>query len=168
MRRVSTRGAVCAATAVLGLLGIAGCTTASATSTARTASTASTARADTVTGFVGYHWQVVTIAHDGPPTPIPAGDLVYLDFARNGQFGANDPINIHDGTYRSTSDGFVIVGPVGASGVGSTGDNPVTTLAIDAIAAFEAGVRATTTVSGDRLTVTADGYRFDCLRDGTG
>jgi len=165
MRRVGNHLALCVATVVLGALGIVGCATGSATSTARTASTA---RAGTATGFVGYHWAVVTITHDGRQTSIPAGDLVYLDFARGGQFGSSDPINNQNGAYRPTSDGFVIVGPVGSSAVGYAGSNPVTILAIDAIGAFQPGVPATTTVSGNRLTVTVGGYRFNCLRDGTG
>jgi hypothetical protein len=162
MKRVSNCLAVFIAAATIGLVAIAGCGTASTASTASTAA----ARAGTVTGFVGYHWQVVTITHDGRQTSIPASDQVYVDFARSGRFGANEPINIHSGTYRSTSDGFVIVGPMGVSAVGYAGSNTVTLLAINAINAFLPGVRSATTVSGDRLTVTVGGYRLDCLRDG--
>lgn len=165
MKRVTTCLAVLMATAALGLLAIAGCGTANTTSTSSTARTAPT-RAGTVTGFVGYHWQVVSIAHDGRQTSIPASDQVYVDFARGGQFGANEPINIHSSTYRSTADGFVIVGPMIVSAVGYAGDNAVTLLAINAINAFLPGVRAHTTVSGERLTVTVGGYRLNCQRDG--
>lgn len=148
------------AAATLGSLAVAGCGTATATAAAATARTTSASR------LAGYQWQVVTITHDGKQTPIPASYDVYLSFTRSGQFAANDPINIHSGTYRITGDGFTTSQLV-VSAAGSTGDNPVTTLAIDAIHAFDNGVRADATVSGDRLAVTAGGYQFGCRRDGT-
>lgn len=159
MKRVTTCLAVLMAAATVGLLAIAGCSTA-------TTVYAAPARTVPAPGFVGYHWQVVSIAHDGRQTSIPASDQVYVDFARGGQFGANEPINIHSSTYRSTADGFVIVGPMIVSEVGYAGDNAVTLLAINAINAFLPGVRAHTTVSGERLTVTVGGYRLNCQRDG--
>ena len=43
-------------------------------------------------GFAGYKWSVVAIGHDGEQTSIPARFDVYLQFAPNGQYGANDPV----------------------------------------------------------------------------
>jgi hypothetical protein len=45
-----------------------------------------------LTGFAGYKWSVVAISHDGRQTSIPAHYNVYLQFAPNGQYGANDPV----------------------------------------------------------------------------
>jgi len=45
-----------------------------------------------LTGFAGYKWSVVAIGHDGKLTAIPAPYDVYLQFAPNGQYGANDPV----------------------------------------------------------------------------
>ena len=56
--------------------------------------------------FAGYKWSVVAIRRDGRETPVPARYNVYLQFAPNGQYGANDPVNYHLGTYRATGDGF--------------------------------------------------------------
>jgi hypothetical protein len=116
-------------------------------------------------GFAGYKWSVVAIGHDGKQTPIPAHYSVYLQFTPNGQFGANEPINYHGGTYRQTADGFV-TSDVYTSLVGYEGKDPVVLLSQDAISAFNDGVGATTTVTGDRLTVTVAGYTLTCQRDG--
>src|SRR5579875_1778476 len=123
--------------------------------------TAPTAQA----GFAGYEWSVVAIGHDGKRTPIPARYSVYLQFAPDGRFGANDPVNYHFGSYRRTGDGFTI-GDIASSLVGYAGADPVTLLAIGAISAFGKGAHATATVAGDRLTVTAGGYTLTCRRDG--
>ncbi|HLH84112.1 MAG TPA: metal ABC transporter permease [Trebonia sp.] len=116
-------------------------------------------------GFAGYEWSVVAIGHDGKRTPIPARYSVYLQFAPDGRFGANDPVNYHFGSYRRTGDGFTI-GDIASSLVGYAGADPVTLLAIGAISAFGKGAHATATVAGDRLTVTAGGYTLTCRRDG--
>ena len=118
------------------------------------------------TGFPGYKWQVVAITRDGKVTPIPARYDVYLTFTANGQFGANEPVNYHSGIYRTTSDGFTTSG-IATSAAGYTGNDPVTLLAIGAISAFNSGVHATATVTGDRLAVTVGSYLLDCTRDGT-
>jgi hypothetical protein len=152
MKRARTFLTAFTATAVLALLAIAGCGTAAGTS------------ADNA--FAGYKWQVVTITHDGKQTPIPERYDVYLNFARNGQFGANKPVNFHGGTYRTTSDGFTM-GPMSSTAAGYAGHDPVTLLAVGAISAFNPGVSAAATVSGNRLAVTVDGYQLSCRRDGT-
>jgi len=149
-------------------LAIAGCgTTVAGKTTARTTTAeTTTARTAPVSRFAGYKWQVISITHDGKRTPIPARYDVYLSFARSGQFGANDPVNYHSGTYRTTGDGFTSSQLI-VSAAGSAGDDPVTLLAIDAIHAFDNGVSATAMASGDGLAVTAGGYQFGCQRDGT-
>jgi predicted small secreted protein len=119
-----------------------------------------------VIGFAGYQWQVVTITHDGKQMPIPAHYDVYLKFVRNGQFGANGPVNYHGGTYRTTSDGFT-TGQITMTAAGYGGHDPVTLLAEAALDAIASDVSATATVSGDRLAVTVGGYRLGCRRDGT-
>jgi len=39
-------------------------------------------------------------------------------------------------------------------------------LAISAISSFDNGAHASTTVRGDRMTVSVGGYRLSCQRDG--
>jgi hypothetical protein len=50
--------------------------------------------------------------------------------------------------------------------VGYIGHDPVTLLAINAISAFDNGIHATATVTGNRLAVTVGGYTLTCQRDG--
>ena len=116
-------------------------------------------------GFAGYKWSVVAIAHDGKQTSIPAHDNVYLQFAPNGQYGANDPVNYHFGTYHQTGDGFT-TSRVAVSAVGYAGNDPVITLAIDAIARLDDVADASVTVTGNRLDVVAGGYTLTCQRAG--
>jgi hypothetical protein len=120
-------------------------------------------RADS--GFAGYQWQVVTITKGGKETPIPAQYHVYLKFSKDGEFSAHDHFNIHNGTYRTTSDGLT-TNHLMSSLVGYAGDDPDIALAIDAISAFNRGDRATATVAGDRLSVTVGEYLLGCQRDG--
>jgi heat shock protein HslJ len=116
-------------------------------------------------GFAGYRWQVTTIAHGGNPTSIPANDDVYLEFGPGGQFLANEPVNDHFGTYRQVGDGFT-TGELGSTLAAYLGGDPVKVLAMSAMSAFDGGVHASTTVRGDRLTVSVDGYLLNCQRDG--
>ncbi|HEX4432622.1 MAG TPA: hypothetical protein VHZ96_25350 [Frankiaceae bacterium] len=157
MKRASTFLPVLIVTAALASLAIAGCGSA----------TAGTPADATVAGgaFAGYKWQVVTITHAGKQTPIPARYDVYLSFARSGQFGANEPVNYHGGTYRTTGDGFT-TGPMSSTAAGYGGHDPVTLLAVSAISAFNPGVDAATTMNGNRLAVTVGGYQLGCQRDG--
>lgn len=157
MKRTSTFLPALIATAGLASLAIAGC----GTTTAGTAAPATVA----AEAFAGYKWQVVTITRDGKQTPIPARYDVYLSFTRSGQFGANEPINSHGGTYRATSDGFT-TGSMTSTAAGYAGHDPVTLLAVGAISAFNPGVDAAATMSGNQLTVTVGGYQLGCQRDG--
>jgi META domain len=116
------------------------------------------------TGFAGYTWLVVTITRDSQETPIPARYDVYLKFTRSGEFSAKDPINIHSGTYRTTSDGFT-TSHLMSTLMGYVGEVPDIVLAMDAISAFN-GVGAAATVTGDRLEVTVGEYQLGCQRDG--
>ncbi len=116
-------------------------------------------------GFAGYKWSVVAIAHDGKETPIPAHYSVYLQFAPDGQFGANEPINYHFGSYRQSGDGFS-TSSVGATAVGYAGHDPVILLAMDAIHSLDNVPHASVKLTGDRLAVTAAGYTLTCQRDG--
>jgi hypothetical protein len=119
--------------------------------------------------FVGYKWLVTAITSHGKRTPIPRadqhGNQVYVLFTPNGQFGANDPINIYEGTYRQVGDGFTTSGLMG-SAVGYAGDNQVIILAIDAISALGNGAHAEATVTGNRLVISVGGFVLDCQRDG--
>jgi hypothetical protein len=76
-------------------------------SSALAACSAATSARPVSPGFTGYDWQVVAISHGGKVTSIPARMQVALQFSPGGQFGANDSINFHSGTYRTTSDGFM-------------------------------------------------------------
>ena len=116
-------------------------------------------------GFAGYKWSVVAIGHDGKQTSIPAHYNVYLQFAPNGQYGANDPVNSHFGTYRQTGDGFT-TSLVAVSAVGYAGNDPVITLTIGAISRLDDVADASATVSGNRLDVVAGGYTLTCQRAG--
>ena len=51
--------------------------------------------------------------------------------------------------------------------VGYAGHDPVTLLAIDAISAFDNGVHATATVTGNRLVISVGGFLLNCQRDGS-
>jgi hypothetical protein len=86
-------------------------------------------------------------------------------FTPNGQFGANDPINIHEGPYRLVGGGFT-TGSMIVSAVAYGGDNPVNLLAIDAISTFDNGAHAAATVTGNRLVISVGGFLIDCERDG--
>jgi hypothetical protein len=116
-------------------------------------------------GFAGYKWSVVAIGHDGKETPVSAHYNVYLQFAPNGQYGANDPVNYHFGTYRQTGDGFT-TSLVAVSAVGYAGNDPVITLAMGAISRLDDVADASVTVTGNRLDVVAGGYTFTCQRAG--
>ena len=116
-------------------------------------------------GFAGYKWSVVAIGHDGKQTSIPAHYNVYLQFAPNGQCGANDPVNSHFGTYRQTGDGFT-TSLVAVSAVGYAGNDPVITLTMGAISRLDDVADASVTVTGNRLDVVAGGYTFTCQRAG--
>jgi len=116
-------------------------------------------------GFAGYKWSVVAIGRDSKETPVPARYNVYLQFAPNGQYGANDPVNYHFGTYRQTGDGFT-TSLVAVSAVGYAGNDPVITLAMGAISRLDDVADASVTVTGNRLDVVAGGYTFTCQRAG--
>lgn len=116
--------------------------------------------------FAGYKWSVVAIDHDGKHTLVPARYPVYLTFTPNGEFGANDTVNFHSGTYRPTVGGFT-TSDVASTLVGYIGKDPVTLLAIGAIASFDQPAHATVrSVAGDSLAVTVNGYTLICQRDG--
>jgi hypothetical protein len=116
-------------------------------------------------GFAGYKWSVMVIGHDGEQTSIPAHYDVYLQFAPNGQYGANDPVNYHFGTYRPTGDGFT-TSLVAVSAVGYAGNDPVITLAMGAISRLDDVADASVTVTGNTLDVVAGGYTLTCQRAG--
>ena len=116
-------------------------------------------------GFSGYAWQVVAISHDGKETSIPARLQVALRFSPGGQFGANDSINLHSGTYRVVGDGFT-TSVLSSTLVGYAGDDPVVLLAISAIGSFGNGVHATANLTGDRLVVGVGSYTLTCQRRG--
>jgi hypothetical protein len=118
-----------------------------------------------VAGFAGYKWSVVAIGHDGTETTIPEHYNVYLQFAPNGQYGANEPVNYHFGTYRPTRDGFT-TSLVAVSAVGYIGHDPVILLAMGAISALDNAADASVTVTGNRLDVVAGGYTLTCERVG--
>ena len=115
--------------------------------------------------FAGYKWRVLAIGHHGKTTPIPAKDRVYLQFGRDGRFGANEPVNFHSGTYTATPGGFA-TGELASTAVGWSGSDPVVKLSIDAISAFDNGARALTRIRGEILTVTVNGYTLITQRDG--
>jgi hypothetical protein len=117
-------------------------------------------------GFIGYKWSVVAIGHDGRETPIPARYNVYLQFTPSGQFGANDPVNYHSGTYRVTSDGFT-TSDVVTTLVGYAGKDPVTLLAMSAISSFDANPSAAVrNPTGSTITIGVNGYTLTCERAG--
>jgi hypothetical protein len=157
MKRIVKSLSASIAAAALVSLAAAGC----GTTSANVGSAAPTAHS----GFAGYKWQVVAIDHDGKETPIPAHYSVYLQFTPNGQFGANEPVNYHSGTYRVIGDGFT-TGDIASTMVGYGGHDPVIVLAQDAVSAFGEGVHATAQVTGNRLAVTVAGYTLSCQRAG--
>jgi hypothetical protein len=116
-------------------------------------------------GFAGYKWSVVAISHDGKQTSVPARYNVYLQFAPNGQYGANDPVNYHFGTYRQAGDGFK-TSLVAVSAVGYAGNDPVILLSVDAIHGLDDVADASVKVTGNRLDVVAGGYTLTCQRAG--
>jgi hypothetical protein len=117
------------------------------------------------TGFAGYKWLVVTIDHGGKETPVPARYAVYLLFAPDGRFGADEPVNYHGGTYHQTSDRFT-TGDMVSTAVGYAGHDPVVLLSVGAISTFDNGVYAEVRLTGDRLAVMVGGYLLTCQRDG--
>jgi heat shock protein HslJ len=170
MKRVVRSLPVSIAAAALVSLAAAGCGTTSTASisvgggppkSAPAGKSAPTAQA----GFAGYKWSVVAIDHDGKKTPVPAHYSVYLQFMPNGQFGANEPINYHFGTYRVVGDGFT-TNVIGGTAAGYAGNAPIVLLAINAISAFGNGTHATAMVTGNRLAVTVADYTLTCQRDG--
>jgi heat shock protein HslJ len=117
-------------------------------------------------GFAVYKWAVVAVASGGKQTPVPLRYNVYLQFAPNGEFGANEPVNFHFGTYRLTGDGFT-TSQSGTTAAAYAGHDPVVLLTQDAITvAFGVASHATATVTGDRLSVAVAGYTLICQRDG--
>ncbi len=154
MRRI--RKAAIAAAVALSALAAAGCTTPHpAASSRQPEGGGANASATTHARFVGYKWLVTSITSHGKQMPMPDEDLankVYVLFTPNGQFAADDPINIHEGHYRLVGDGFTTNGLI-VSAVGYAGNNPVMLLAINAISAFNDGVHAAATVTGNRLDI---------------
>ncbi len=116
-------------------------------------------------GFAGYKWSVVTISHDGKQTSIPAHYNVYLQFAPNGQYGANDPVNYHFGAYRQAGNGFM-TSLVAVTAVGYAGNDPVITLAMKAISRLDTLADVSATVTGNQLDVVAGEYTLTCQRAG--
>ena len=116
-------------------------------------------------GFTGYVWQVAAISHDGKATSIPARLQVALRLSPGGQFGANDSINFHSGTYRTTGDGFT-TSALHTTGAGYAGRDPAVLLAISAIGSFDNGVHATVRLTADRLVVSVGSYTLTCQRSG--
>jgi hypothetical protein len=116
--------------------------------------------------FAGYKWSVVAIRHDGRETPVPARYNVYLQFAPNGQYGANDPVNYHLGTYRPTGDGFA-TGHVATTLAGYAGKDPVTLLAMAAISSLDADTSATVlNLGAATIAIAVNGYTLTCQRAG--
>ena len=116
-------------------------------------------------GFTGHVWQVAAISHDGKATTIPERLQVALRFSPGGQFGANDSINFHSGTYRTTGDGFT-TSAMQSTGAGYAGRDPAVLLAISAIGSFDNGVHATVMLATDRLVVGVGSYTLTCQRRG--
>ena len=116
-------------------------------------------------GFSGYVWQVVAISHGGKVTSIPGRLQVALRFSPGGQFGANDSINFHSGTYRVAGSGFT-TSALSSTLVGYAGHDPAVLLAISAIGSFGDGARATAVLTGDRLVVGIGSYTLTCQRRG--
>jgi hypothetical protein len=88
-----------------------------------------------------------------------------MRFSPDGQFAANDGVNFHGGTYRATGDGFT-VSDMKTTLIGYAGHDPVVLLAVSAIGSFTDGVRATATLTGDRLVVGVGAYTLTCRRHG--
>ena len=116
-------------------------------------------------GVTGSAWQVVTISHDGKATSIPTRLQVAMRFSPGGQFGANDSVNFHSGTYRAAGDGFT-TSALSSTGAGYAGHDPAVLLAISAIGSFDNGVHATVQLTGDRLVVGVGSYTLTCQRRG--
>lgn len=116
-------------------------------------------------GFTGYDWQVVAISHGGKVTSMPPRMQVALQFSPGGQFGTNDSVNFHSGTYRTTSDGFT-ASALASTLVGYPGHDPAVLLAIAAIGSFDNGVHATVKLTADRLVVGVGSYTLTCQRRG--
>jgi hypothetical protein len=116
-------------------------------------------------GFTGYVWQVVAISHGGEVTSIPARLQAVLRFSPGGQFGANDSVNFHSGTYRTTRDGFT-TSALSSTLVGYAGHDPAVLLAISAIGSFGDGVHATVKLTAGRLVVGVGSYTLTCQRRG--
>jgi hypothetical protein len=116
-------------------------------------------------GFAGYKWSVVSIGHGGTETPVPAHYNVYLQFAPHGQYGANEPVNYHFGSYRQTGDGFT-TSLVAVSAAGYIGHDPVILLAVGAISSLDNVSHASVKLTGGRLEVMAGGYTLTCERAG--
>lgn len=114
-------------------------------------------------GFTGYVWRVVAIRHHGQVTSIPARLQVALRFSPGGQFGANDSVNFHSGTYRRTGDGFA-TSALSSTSVGYVGHDRAVLLAISAIGSFDNGVHATASLTADRLVVGVGSYTLTCQR----
>jgi heat shock protein HslJ len=112
-------------------------------------------------GIAGHKWRVTAIDHNGKETPVPAKYSVYLSFAPDGDFSANDSVNYHSGTYRLVDGGFT-TNKLVTTAAGYAGKDPVVALAASAVSAFDPGVHATASVTGKRLKVTVDGYLLDC------
>jgi hypothetical protein len=116
-------------------------------------------------GFSGYVWRVVAISRDGRVTRIPVRLEVALRFSPGGQFGANDSVNFHSGTYRRTGDGFTTSALSSTLG-GYAGHDRAVLLAISAIGSFDNGAHATATLTADRLVVGVGSYTLVCERRG--
>jgi len=116
-------------------------------------------------GFTGYDWQVVAIGHGGKVTRIPARLEVALQFSPGGQFGANDSINFHSGTYRATRDGFT-TGVLAVTASGYAGHDPAILLAMSAMGPFGNPATYPVRLTGDRLMVDVGSYTLTCHRAG--
>jgi heat shock protein HslJ len=116
-------------------------------------------------GFTGYDWHVLAIGDGGKVTRIPARLEVALQFSARGQFGANDSINFHSGTYQTTRDGFT-TGVLAQTLVAYAGHDRAILLAMRAMQSFDAGVRATARLTGHRLVVDVGSYELTCQRAG--
>ncbi len=144
----------CAVIAAALLIGIAGCGAASRDQPA-------------AAGFVGYHWQITNVRHDGNDVPIVARPGGYVMFTTDRNMFADDSVNFYSGRFQLSKSGFrpELVAVTAAGYVGD--DASVLALIAAAQAVMQPNATVIATVRNDELTLTAAGYDITCRKAGT-
>lgn len=81
------------------------------------------ARAATESSYIGRHWVLAAVDHQGRHVVIPPGSKAWIEFEPSGRFAMSDTANGAGGRFSTTSTGF-LVSEAGSTYVGVATEGP--------------------------------------------